>query len=1649
MNHFSTFGTFGTSNKFRTLACTLFIGLAQFLISSASLATPPNTSTGMTPIPPNVGMTGINKPMMMLTASKDHTLFAPMYTDFEDLDGDGTIDTTFLPTFKYYGYFDATKCYTYASGQFEPDVNATITTSNEKKKYSCGGSGQWSGNFLNWATMTRLDVMRKMLYGGQRSTDSTTNTVLQIARLSWDAHSFVKYYNGDDIRDYTPFSKADLTKTTGSNPNVYSGLTMCVQSEKDGNGMDVTPQIRLAKGNYRMWAVMESIVCDFWPKGTNRSFNFPQPANGYSTFGPKLSRYYGTDKTYYGGKTPIHEVDLPDQTQDGATYGNIGPILTARVKVCVPEKIGDERCQAYTNGKSITYKPIGLLQLYGTSQSGTTSARAEFGLITGSYDKNLTAGALRKNIRDLNDEINPTTGQFCFSGKSICSGTLTDGRDYISNGAIYALDRIVLYGRPSNSNRTNNGIPAGQNYGDGVSGSGMTEGNLAAWGNPIGEMVIQALEYYSGLSSTNPETTTKDQSLSMPVAAWEDPLSDSNATRKSAYGKGVCRPLNLLAISSSALSFDGNTSDASTEFAKLPNRSRGGLDAFTNVVGETEGFSGTKRSVGSATGGWGEECSAKEVKNLADVSGICPVAPALGGTYKVAGAALYARTNKVRDASLPTDAPGAALKVKTYAAAMAGGVARVEVKIPSTDPLKKEPQYVYITPESLWGTSMPGGMLTFNSISASATHGAFVVTWNDVLHGGDHDLDMSGYLRFDLLNNNTQIKITTDILTVAGGGSGAHGFSIIGTDKDGRYLTHYHGGAQWDGKELAPGKRTPGDNSIAGYLCGIAAYRKATDLSSVEIPQNGVFPGIPKGRMEKQSGINACDTSFGILKVRNQDAPVSITFNVVPANNVTLDDPLLYAAKYGSFELDKDQESDNKELPNTFKKWDTENNDGSLCSSTSGCDKIPDGYFFARRPDLLEKRLEKLFRKLTSTSNAAPAVSSAQITTGGYAFSSTFSYDHRWGTVKAYKLKSDGTFENTPTWDGSLTLGSAAQNPDTRSIMTNLGVTGIKFTESDLGTSGVSALKSTGTDDEAKQLIAYLRGDGSKEASPSNINGIWRYRAKDTAVTTNSSDNPRYLMGTVVNSSPWLQAPPSGRFTWETGYREFIAEKKKRTNVLWLGSNDGMLHAFKASGSSGLGTPLLSYIPSPLLGRMRSLSLASSTGITAGMDGSPYTADVKVGTGTSSAWKTYLFSSLGRGGRAFFALDVTDTSESGLHANNAASIFKWMFSSDDDADLGYVLADPRNHPDSDQTSHVLKMQNGKYAVLVPNGVNSGNSNHKAYLYILFVDGPSSNGTWTDKTHYVKLKTDDVTGNGLMGATWADTNRDGMADVVYATDRLGRLWKFDVSSNSPSTWASRDPILLFEAKDGTNSVPVMTAPAIAFSSTGGQMVLFGTGQSIYDGDFPKQELTQRFYGIYDKYDITDVNNRGRTSAVESDRSTLMRRVAKRTADGRTYIETASEISGEVVSSNFNAGKYKGWYIDFPPLKSGSTANNEMLLSPPEVAVGNLFFSTVRPAPDLDNVCFSTPPTSLWALDPIVGTPKVTYQGTVTINGKVVNVIASDSGSAQKRTIGIMVINGKRTVVGLGVKDDGIDALNTGNATPARSQWREIPNIRTLD
>jgi len=403
-------------------------------------------------------------PLVMMNISRDHQLSYKAYNDYGDLDGDTVPDTTYKDSINYYGYFDSAKCYTYSTGRFVPAAIAT-----GPNNHYC--TNQWSGNFLNWATMTRMDVVRKMLYGGMRSTDTSSLTVLERHYLPTDAHAFAKYYNGSDIADLTPFSginttpptatsatprtipagDADLEFTTDLNVSVGDQIKVFVTGSEatrwmvggvlstqsgparitiripsgsyGGSGFTSSdwtlqnlsqtgitlgnltrgttsganrysdtntnpPLIRVARGNFALWGSNERWQMYWSNEKQNQQSGF---AAGFRSNG---------NRAYFSGINASAE--NPSQTTHGLGTGVALGEYIARVEVANPAWLGNERYKQY----GTSYKPIGLLQIYGDND------QIDFGLMTGSFTKNISGGVLRKNVTSFSSEVNSADGTF-------------------------------------------------------------------------------------------------------------------------------------------------------------------------------------------------------------------------------------------------------------------------------------------------------------------------------------------------------------------------------------------------------------------------------------------------------------------------------------------------------------------------------------------------------------------------------------------------------------------------------------------------------------------------------------------------------------------------------------------------------------------------------------------------------------------------------------------------------------------------------------------------------------------------------------------------------------------------------------------------------------------------------------------------------------------------------------------------------------------------------------------------------------------------------------------------------------------------------------------------------------------------------------
>lgn len=653
-------------------------------------------------------LTKAAKPMVMLVMSKDHQLFYKAYNDYSDLDPDRNdgVETTYKPNFVYYGYFDSTTCYGYENSRFVPKANTDL-------QYYCDGT-KWSGNFLNWITMSRMDIVRKLLYGGRRSTDTGSLTVLERAYIPTDAHSWVKYYNRGDINKLTP-----LTSTTGNGQGdgvSFCNTTHAASSKKSQEALTEPPLMMVAKGNYSLWTANERWQC-YW-SGTGSG-----------------------EKNASNGNVPSISGLVAHSDNPPKSAGLGEKEYAVRVEICGSTLYGneDDTCLSYPNDNR---KPVGLLQQYADS--------IQFGLITGSYNKNISGGVLRKNIGDLTVESNPSNGEI-----NPDNGTFTS-----TPGIVPTINKLRMYG---------------YYYGDGtyLGGNGdncdfqltnITEGNCKSWGNPVSEMFLEALRYYTNASGPTSDYHTDPDRLELTADEWDPPLNQQNA----------CAVLNTVVFNASVSSYDGDKLDG---FSSLPNG--GSLSSRVNNIGTKEAIAGRRAFIGKADGAGDELCTGKQINDLHSAEGICPEAPTLKGTYNIAGLAHYAHTRDLR-----TDLTGDQT-VKTFGVALSPTVPRIDVPVGSST-VTILPAYILNHPTRGRGA---GTLVDFKVVEQTDVYGKFYVSWEDSEQGGDYDQDMWGLIEYQV--NGSQLTVTTNAIAQSTAHPQGFGYIISGTNKDG---FHAHSG---------------------------------------------------------------------------------------------------------------------------------------------------------------------------------------------------------------------------------------------------------------------------------------------------------------------------------------------------------------------------------------------------------------------------------------------------------------------------------------------------------------------------------------------------------------------------------------------------------------------------------------------------------------------------------------------------------------------------------------------------------------------------------------------------------------------------------------------------------------------------------------
>ena len=442
------------------------------------------------------------------------------------------------------------------------------------------------------------------------------------------------------------------------------------------------------------------------------------------------------------------------------------------------------------------------------------------------------------------------------------------------------------------------------------------------------------------------------------------------------------------------------------------------------------------------------------------------------------------------------------------------------------------------------------------------------------------------------------------------------------------------------------------------------------------------------------------------------------------------------------------------------------------------------------------------------------------------------------------------------------------------------------------------------SDGYGEERLNYIRGDDSNEGT------LFRVRQEAYEDSTASS-----RVGPIINSAPvyvgkGVDANGIREFNFPDdlhtpSYSSFISTISTRSEMVYVASNDGMLHGFDAS--KGGGSETFAYVPNKVIENLYKLTDPDF------ISGSFVDGPIEVNDAFYGGdWHTLLVGGLRAGGQGYYALDISNP------ASSAADIVEWEFTDENDADLGFTYGKAQIIRGATTSGG----QNQWYAI-VSNGYNStlsdGNASTtgKAALFVL----DAATGA------VVKKFTVGSTGtNGLASPTAVDTDGDNEVDFVYAGDLNGDMWKFDISSSDTSQWSSTK---LFSA--GTNQ-PITSAPAIGShpQNKGGVVVYFGTGKLLEDSDVTSS-TTQAFYAIWDE------NSSSCSGACVSSSQLLEQTVTS--VDSSTRINTDNAMNWTV---------YKGWTL---ALTQSSSLVAERVTGRPTVNRGIVQFSTLLPTNDV--------------------------------------------------------------------------------------------------
>lgn len=698
------------------------------------------------------------------------------------------------------------------------------------------------------------------------------------------------------------------------------------------------------------------------------------------------------------------------------------------------------------------------------------------------------------------------------------------------------------------------------------------------------------------------------------------------------------------------------------------------------------------------------------------------------------------------------------------------------------------------------------------------------------------------------------------------------------------------------------------------------------------------------------------------------------------------------------------------------------------------------------------------------SSAAAVAVANAHITsTDNAAYYTSYNAGTWSGDLIAYKLDvlTGSADVTTPIWNSGCADPTALVDPlfaatgvrgcsaqvmlderttarqifttdDSAGCLTNCGIP-FQVATGNLTSTQLVRLRtntaSTGTTAiaEATDVVNYLRGDKSKE------NTTMRKRI--------------HLLGDTVNAEPLVVRRPERNYG-DLNYVAYRESNASRSSIILQAANDGMLHAFNEL----TGVEEWAYIPGMLINDSNdpvdsTISLLNTRTRKNGfihyylLDATPVTGDVDLAnsgtTGvTTTQWATIVVGGMGKGGRGYYALDLTTPTATTETLVAAKALWEFPRSVVNNAqraaaklNMGYSFAKPV----------IIKTQAKGWVVLVSSGYNNGTNTGESggdglgHLYVL---NASTGDLIADlTTNPTNCGGANPCGFSAVNAYVEAKDSDNTAELVYGGDLYGNLWRFDLRGTTVAGWRVSKMATLRSGTTSTAAVqPITTIPELARitdATSDSYMVYVGTGLYLGKTDLPcpltgscpwtpdaQSTQTQTMYGLKD--------SRTNVATVETLTSlpdplkvaTVLQQQTYGTGSPRVFTHATVDFTS-----------LKGWYVDF--------TNGERLVTNPAIAVGQVIFTSNIPSSE---PCIPGGSSWIYFLDYATGGALKLSDGTWDQStGTFLGNKLSSGG------VVVQTSDGKISVEITGSDDskDKVTGHDTGVATTAtRVSWREL-------